>query len=403
MSRFHRLVRLPREGRSQAVSDRALGLSFSARFVDEVLSGSWTALSPTFRSHFGLSLLQVGLLDQVLNWVALVVEPPASLLIDVRSRRVLLAFGATCVGLATLLMGVAPTYAALLSAFAIYGLGSGPLAHTADVVNVEAYPDDPERAFGRATSLDTVGALLAPALVASTGWIGLDWRVLLAALGLGALGYAWALATTRFPPPATRGGDGHHLVAELWRNVRLVVGDRRARAWLIVLLALDVFETAALFKYVFLVEHVGLSQVQAALYGAAEQVVDLAALAWLDRHLERHGSARVLPWAAAATLVLFPAWVLAPGLAARVAIGVPLAFAWTMFWPIAKARSLTSIPGRAGAVNAVTTLFVLLPLPILFGAIAESVGLPTAMAITGGVGSVAVLLTSTMAERTSAR
>lgn len=295
-------------------------------------------------------------------------------------------------------MGLAPTYAALLSASAIYGLGSGPLAHTADVVNVEAYPDDPERAFGRATSLDTIGALLAPALVASTGWIGLDWRGLLAALGLGALAYAWALATTRFPPPPTR-GDGHHLVGELWRNIRLVMGGRGARAWLIVLLAIDVFETAALFKYVFLVEHVGLSQVQAALYGAAEQIVGLVALAWLDRHLKRHGSAGVLPGAAAATLVLFPAWVLAPGLAARMAIGVPLAFAWTMFWPIAKARSLTSIPNRAGAVNAVTTLFVLLPLPIVFGAVAEWVDLPTAKAITGGVGSLAVLVTSTMAER----
>jgi MFS family permease len=398
MSRFHRLVRLPREGRSPAVSDRALGLSFSGRFVDEVLSGAWSALMPTFRRHFGLSLVQVGFLDQLLSWVALVIEPPASLLIDVRSRRVLLAFGATCVGLSTLLMGLAPTYAVLLTAFAIYGLGSGPLAHTADVVNVEAYPDDPERAFGRATSLDTVGALLAPALVAVTGWLHLDWRALLAALGLGALGYAWALAATRFPAPAGR-DEEHHLLAELWGNVRTVVADRRARVWLGVLLAFDLFETASLLKYVFLVEHVGLSQAQAALYGAAEQVVDLVALAWLDRRLERSGSAGVLPWAAGATLVLFPAWVLAPGLAARVVLGVPLAFAWTMFWPIAKARSLASIPNRAGAVNAVTTLFVLLPLPIAFSVLAERVGLPTAMAATGAVGSVAVLLTSRVAER----
>ncbi len=162
MPRFHRLVRLPGEGRSPAVSDRALGLSFSGRFVDEVLSGTWSALTPTFRSHFGLSLLQVGLLDQVLSWVALVVEPPASLLIDARSRRVLLTLGATCVGLSTLLMGLAPSYAAMLAALAIYGVGSGPLAHTADVVNVEAYPDDPERAFGRATSSTRLERCLHP-------------------------------------------------------------------------------------------------------------------------------------------------------------------------------------------------------------------------------------------------
>lgn len=400
MPPFHRLVRLPRQGRSPAVSDRALGLSFSGRFVDEVLSGAWSVLTPTFRRHFGLSLVQVGLLDQVLSWVALAIEPPASLLIDVRSRRVLLAFGATCVGLSTLLMGLAPSYAALLAAFAIYGLGSGPLVHTADVVNVEAYPDDPERAFGRATSLDTLGAMLAPALVAVTGWLDLDWRLLLAALGVGALGYAWALAATPFPPPA-RGDEDHHLVADLWANVRAVVGDSRTRAWLLVLLAFDLFETASILKYVFLVEQVGLSQAQAALYGAAEQAVDLVALAWLDHRLERRGSRGVLPCAAGATLVLFPSWVLTPGVPARLLLGVPLSFAWTMFWPIAKSRSLASIPGRAGAVNAVTTLFVLLPLPIAFSVAAEWVGLRTAMAVTGAAGSIAVLVTSRRAERSS--
>lgn len=396
MPRFHRLVRLPTEGRSPAVSDRALGLSFTGRFVDEVLSGTWSALTPTFRNHFGLSLVQVGLLDQVLSWVALVVEPPASLLIDARSRRVLLTFGATCVGLSTLLMGLAPSYAAMLAAFAIYGLGSGPLAHTADVVNVEAYPDDPERAFGRATSLDTIGALLAPALVAATGWLRLDWRVLLSALGAGSLAYAWALGTTRFPAPPRR--QDEHLLAELWDNVQLAVGDVQARSWLLVLLAVDLFETASLLKYVFLVEHVGLSQPQAAVYGAAEQLVDLAALAWLDRRLECRGSSGVLGWAATATLVLYPAWVLVPGVAARLVLGVPLAFAWTMFWPIAKSRSLASIPGRAGAVNAVTTLFVLLPLPIAFSGLAQWLGLPKAMAATGIVGSIAVLVTSRGAE-----
>jgi MFS family permease len=334
----------------------------------------------------------------VLSWVALVIEPPASLLIDVWSRRVLLAFGATCVGLSVLLMGLAPSYAVLLTAFAVYGLGSGPLAHTADVVNVEAYPDDPERAFGRATSLDTIGALLAPTLVAVTGWIGVGWQVLLVGLGASTLGYAWALVATRFPPPAAR-NEEHHLMAELWANVRVVVRDDRARAWLLVLLAFDLFETASIFKYVFLVEHVGLSQPQAALYGAAEQVVDLVALVWLDRRLGRRGSNGVLPWAAVATLVLFPAWALAPGLAPRLLIGVPLAFAWTMFWPIAKARSLASIPGRAGAVNAVTTLFVLIPLPIAFSVFAEWIGLPRAMAATGALGSIAVLITSRTAER----
>jgi len=397
MPSFHNLVRLPRAGRSPAVSDRALGLSFSGRFVDELLSGAWQALTPTFRRHFGLSLVQVGLLDQVLGWVALAVEPPASLLIDARSRRVLLTFGAACVGISTLLIGLAPSYAALLAAFAVYGLGAGPLTQTADVVNVEAYPDDPERAFARATALDTVGALLAPALVAATAWLQVDWRALLVVLGAGTLAYASALAATPFPPPPHH-GDGR-LLADLWANVKLVARDRRARPWLYALLALDLLETALILKYVFLVEEVGLSQGQAALYGVAEQAVGLAALAWLDRRLDRGTVDGLMARAATASLVLFPAWALAPGVSARLLLGVPLSFAGALFWPIAKSRSLASIPGKAGAVNAVTTLFVLLPLPVAFGAFAEWAGLPAAMAVTGSAGSVAVLLTSRRAER----
>lgn len=402
MAKVIRIFRLPAEGRAPEVSDRALALSFSGRFVDEVLSETARVLMPTFRRHFGLSLVQVGLLEQVLDWVALLVEPPASLLIDVRSRRVLLTVGATCLGLSVLLMGVAPTYAALLTAFAIYGIGSGPLAHTADVVNVEAYPDDPERAFGRATQLDTIGGLLGPGLVVLTGWLDLGFRPLLVVLGLATLAYAATIALTVFPAPRRSGpAGGRGLLGELADNVGQVARHPRARAWLLVLLALDVFETATLLRYVFLVEHVGLTQAQAALYGTVEQLVDLAALAWLDRMLARRGSDGVLGWAALATAVLFPAWALVPGLWPRLFLGVPLAFAWTLMWPIAKSRSLASIPGKAGSVNAVTTLFVLLPLPIAFSALAQWIGLPEAMAVVGALGCAGVWATARAAESPS--
>ncbi len=51
-----------------------------------------------------------------------------------------------------------------------------------------------------------------------------------------------------------------------------------------------------------------------------------------------------------------------------------------------------------GAVNAVTTLFALLPLPIAFSGLVQGLGLPRAMAATGIVGSIAVLVTSRAAE-----
>ncbi|HEX7168627.1 MAG TPA: MFS transporter [Acidimicrobiales bacterium] len=399
-SRFVRLTRLDRLDRRAGVSDRAVALAFSARFFDEVLSGAWTVLAPTFRRAFGLSLVQVGLLTQVLEWVALVVEPPAAALIDLRSRRVLLSVGAVAVGISMLVMGAAHTYAVLLLGFGVYGLGSGPLAHTADVVVVEAFAGDAERAYSRATFLDTVGAMVGPACIAGAVWAGVSWRWVVAALGVAAVVYGWAIAATAFPqPPGVRAepspgsAAASSVLRSIVRNVRLVVADAEARRWLLFLFWFDVFEAAFVLKYVWLHETVGISQGGVALWAAAEQVVDLVALVVLDRWLQRHSADAVLAVAVATLVVLPVLWVVAPGIAGRVVVGVPLAFARTMLWPIAKSRSLVAVPELAGAASAVTTLFPIVPLALVVSRVAESTGVGAAMAGTAAAGAVAMLVT----------
>ena len=135
-----RWLRIGRLGPAGPVSDRAKLLVFSARFTDELLSGAWTVLMPTFRAAFGLSLVGVGVLAQGLNWVALTVEPVTTTLIDISSRRRLIGFGAAALAVSLALMGSAQSFWWLLGGFVVYGVGSGPLAHTADVVVVEAFP-----------------------------------------------------------------------------------------------------------------------------------------------------------------------------------------------------------------------------------------------------------------------
>ena len=243
---------------------RAVFLAFGARFVDEVLSGAWTVLAPTFRRAFGLSLLQIGLLTQVLEWVALLVEPVSASLIDIRSRRVLLGFGAAVLAVSVTVMGAAPAYPALLIGFAIYGLGSGPLAHTADVVVVESFPGAPERAFNRATFLDTTGAVLGPAVIAVAAGVGLSWRIVLVALGAGTAVYAAAIWRTTFPaPPASAPAA---FLRTAGGNVRTVLRNGAARRWLLVLLWLDLFEAAFVLEYVWLHDTVGLSEPLVAAY-----------------------------------------------------------------------------------------------------------------------------------------
>ena len=228
--RLIRIARLDRLERRDGVSDRAVALVFVARFADEVLAGAWTVLTPTFRAVFRLSLVQVGFLSQIVSWVALVVEPIAAAQIDLRERRSIMAMGGFAVAGSVLVMGIAPSYAVLACGFAIYGLGSGPLAHTADVVVVEAFPLAAERAYGRATFLDTVGALAGPGLVALAAAVGLSWRVLLVSLALCVAVYGAALARTVFLAPSHVPEPGRRLASRLLANARTVLRNPRARA-----------------------------------------------------------------------------------------------------------------------------------------------------------------------------
>lgn len=392
-SRFVRWTRLDRLARRDGVSDRAVALVFTARMVDEVLSSAWVVLAPTFRAVFRLSLVQVGLLLQACNWTALVVEPLSSAWIDLRSRRALMFPGALALAVSMLLMGVAREYAVLLAAFGLYGIGSGPLVLTADVLVVESFPGDPERAFGRATFIDTLGALAGPGLVAVAAAGGVSWRLLLAGLGAGAFGYAVAVGATHFPNPATANGDAPEEGGwrQLGANAVAVLRHAEARRWLAVLLCCDLFEAAFVLKYVWLHDAVGLSQPLVALWAVAEQAVDLVALALLDRWLARREPVWLLRVAAGALVVLPAVWVATPGVAGRIVVGVPLAFAWALLWPLAKSQQLTALPERAGAAQAIAAVFPILPLAVLESQLASAIGTGTAMALTAGAGAVLLL------------
>ncbi len=376
---FTILKPLPLARRSD-VSRRAAILSFGARFADELLSGLPDVLMPTIRSQLGLSLTQVSLLGLTLNYVAAGVELINGLLIDIWQRRWLMAWGAAGIALAIITIGLAPTFIVLLLGYAIYGLASGPLAHTADVVLIEAYPDAPDRIYARATLVDTLGALLAPLLVSIAILAGVEWRMLLLLVGAAGLAYAALIVRTSFPAPGRAEGQQQFgFWGDVRQNVRAVLVSPRALSWLLFLFLFDVFETSAIFQTIWLYEDAGMSQALIGVYKAIEFGVGVVSLLVLDRWLERAGFRRVLLIACAGLLLLAPAWLLAPGIWSRFVIGVPLNFLAAVVWPIGRGQSLASVPGRAGAITAVSSLFGAIPLPLLFGLLAEAITLTAAM------------------------
>jgi hypothetical protein len=229
-------------------------------------------------------------------------------------------------------------------------------------------------------------------LVALAVAAGVSWRVLLVVLGTGAALYGIALGATRFPAPSHVPEPGRHWARRVIANGRTVLSNAHARRWLLALLCFDLFEAAFLLKYIWLHDSVGLSQPLVAVYAAGEQIVDLVALLLLDRWLARRDAGQVFQIAVTALIVLPPLWVAAPGLAGRVALGIPLAFAHTLIWPLAKARSLTAVPELGGATQAITALFPILPLALIEARLATAVGVGTAMAATATSGALLMLL-----------
>jgi MFS family permease len=366
--------------RAAGVSDRVVVVGLGGRFYDELLSGLPAVLMPTFRAVFGLSYAQLSLLNLALSNVAAGVEPIGALLVDVWRRRWLMAWGAAGIGLATAVMGLAPTYLVMLVGFAIYGLASGPLAHTADVVLVEAYPQAPERIYTRSVMLDTLGALLAPLSISLAFWLGLEWRWLLVALGLSSLIYAAIIWRTRFPPHANgRETTEESLSQAMRQNLKAVLTDRRAVTWLVYLFAFELLETPGYFVPVWLHEQVGMSQALVGLYQAVGMGVGMVSLVYLDRWLQRSSAYRILQIANVCLLLLYPVWLFLPGVWTRFALGMAISFLASVYWPIGRGQSLASVPGKAGAVTAVTSLFGLVPFSLLFGLLAEGIGLTAAM------------------------
>jgi FSR family fosmidomycin resistance protein-like MFS transporter len=379
--------------RREDVSDRVMVVSLAARFMDELLSGLPTVLMPTIRATLRLSYVQVRLLSLVLNYVAAVVEPVAGLLIDIWKRPLLMAGGAAVIGLATAVMGAAPTFGILALGFAIYGIGSGPLAHTADVVMVEAYPDAPSRIYARSTIIDTLGALLAPLLVAITIWLNLSWRWLMIGLGLSGLIYAVLILRTRFPRPLNGDDEEEELSIRqaMKKNLKGVLSNRNARLWLLFLFVHEVSEAPFQFSAIWLREQVGMTLALIGIYVAVEMAVGIVSLLFLDRWLARSSQRRIIQTASLGVIVLYPLWLFLPGIWTRFVLTVPLNFLMAVFWPVGKSQSLASMPGKGGAVTAVHSMMALVPVALFFGLLAEAITLTGAMLVVQ-VGAMVVMV-----------
>lgn len=214
-------------------------------------------------------------------------------------------------------------------------------------------PAERERNMVRWTLAGSAGVVAGPALLAVALAAGFGWRGAILAVAAGALPFAW-IAPRLLERPVDRSHDG---LTTALRGALTALRNREALRWLAALatsdLMLDVLHG---FLALYFVDVVGASPVHAALavsvWTSASLVGD-ALLLLVLRHARGIAYLRV---SALVTAVVFPAFLVVPGLPAKLTVLAALGLLNSGWYAIPKAGLYAALPDRSGTVIAVSSL-----------------------------------------------
>jgi MFS transporter, FSR family, fosmidomycin resistance protein len=356
--------------------------ALAVEFADELVDGTKSAAMPLIRHDLALSYLQVGLLAAVPLIAGSLLELPVGVLAGAGRRRRVFVLGGGLVFVAAVLgAGLARSFPVLLAALVVFFPAAGAFVSLTQSALMDADTARRPRHMALWTLAGAVGSVAGPLLVAAVLAAGSSWRV--AFVLVAAAGAASWLAVAATGADGTPEPDGDEAG---WPGLRAAVRiSWRAGAlrWLVLLqvadLLLDVF-TAFLGLYLVSAGHVAPSV--AALGVAVRLGAGLAGYAVLTPVLERLDSLRVLRASAVVTGLLFPAFLLVPGIAPKLLILAAVSVATAPWYPVLMAELYASLPGRSGlAVSLGSAAGLVGGLgPLAIGLLAQHLGLGWALA-----------------------
>ncbi len=300
-------------------------------------------------------------------------ELPLGVLAGQGRRRRLAVLGGGVLFVLTLLgMAAAQSFVVLLAAFIAFYPASGAFVSLTQAELMDTWPDRQAPLMARWDLAGSTGAVAGPLLLIAVLASGGGWRAGYLVLA-GVAGLAWLGAYLRGParPAAGRTGEGDGKPRA--REVLGALRDWGTLRWLVLIevadLLVDVFTG---FLALYLVDVAQLPPAVAALAVAIRLGTALAADAALVVILERAADLAVLRASAIAAALLYPAFLLVPGAAAKLAILAALSAATAPWYPLLQARLYGSLPGRSSV----------------------AVTLSSAAGLAGGLGPLAVGLTA---------
>jgi FSR family fosmidomycin resistance protein-like MFS transporter len=369
----------------------------------------------------GLSYGQVGLLASVPLLVGGFLELPMGVLAGPgRRRRLVILGGGIAFTLTLLAVASARSFAVLLAAFVAFYPASGAFVSLTQAEIMDARPDRQAQVMARWDLAGAAGAVAGPLLLTTVLASGGGWRAgYLVLAGISALIWLGALLRGRRAAdgggPGADGGPGAAEAAagragtgeteadeaeaeaeeaeaeeagqQPWkvrvREIGAALRDWGTLRWLLLIevgdLLVDVFTG---FLALYLVNVVHLTPAVAALAIAVRLGAALAGDAALIVILERVSDLTVLRASAAAAALLYPGFLLVPGVVPKLAVLAVLSAATAPWYPVVQARLYGSLPGRSSVAVTLSSAAGLAGGlgPLAVGLVAGSFGLSWALA-----------------------
>ena len=201
-----------------ADTTRVVALVSAAHFFSHFYMLLLPPLFPLMREDFGVGYTELGLAITVYSVTTGLTQAPVGFLVDRFGARGILITGLMLESAAVVLVGLFPSYTALLLLMVLSGLGNA-VFHPADyaILNARVPADRIGRAFSIHTFSGLLGAAIAPPLVVALAAAS-DWQTALVVCGSvgGALGLLLAanMGALREPAqPAAAGPDAESRAA----------------------------------------------------------------------------------------------------------------------------------------------------------------------------------------------
>ena len=326
-----------------------------------------------------------------------------------RRRRLAILGGGVLFVLALLAVASAHSFAVLLCASVAFYPASGAFVSLTQAEIMDAWPERQAQVMARWDLAGSTGAVAGPLLLAAVLASGGGWRVgYLVLAGLAAL--TWLGAYLRRPdvsvasPPSGDGDsgdgdsgdadsrdgdspDGEEAEPRSWRARAREIGaalrDWGTLRWLVLIevadLLVDVFTG---FLALYLVDVAHMTPAVAALAIAIKLGAALAGDAALVVLLERAGDLTVLRVSAVAAALLYPGFLLVPGIVPKLVVLAALSAATAPWYPVLQARLYGSLPGRSSVAVTLSSAAGLAGGlgPLVVGLVAQGFGLSWALA-----------------------